>query len=184
MLQASINKGSYAEFSNMVRAQASRLVFNRRPPARGGANLVDDQDRRQTPDVAAVSQLSQQARQPDERPAEQPTGGQSIEELTAAVLRKTRDGKRDPVRTNPRKCANCGGTHPELKCPHPEVAREARKCWTCGKTGHSNRDCPARKAAQSGSNNSQNSRAIKALEDMDLFQFCVEEEPGGVIREQ
>ena len=40
---------------------------------------------------------------------------------------------------------NCGEEHKDNKCPHPPVAVGDRKCWTCGKKGHSNRDCPDRK---------------------------------------
>ena len=68
-----------------------------------------------------------------------------------------RQGKTDRP---PRRCANCGETHVELKCPHPEVARDKRKCWTCGKENHSSRDCPDKAK-----------RAIKAIEDAPTIPF-------------
>ena len=39
-------------------------------------------------------------------------------------------------------CPNCGDFHVEIRCPHPEVARDKRQCWTCKGTGHSSKDCP------------------------------------------
>ena len=64
----------------------------------------------------------------------------------------------------------------ELKCPHPEVPREQRPCWTCGKTGHSNADCPVRKASKGGGKADRDRRAVKAIEDMELPAFNVEDE--------
>ena len=37
-------------------------------------------------------------------------------------------GKRTDAERGPRMCPNCGGTHKELKCPHPEVDRKDRVC--------------------------------------------------------
>ena len=52
-----------------------------------------------------------------------------------------------------------------------------RPCWTCGKTGHSNTDCPVRKAGVA-TKVAGNGKSIKALEDImqDLPSFCVTEE--------
>ena len=44
----------------------------------------------------------------------------------------------------PRFCPNCSGSHPETRCPHPDVDRGQRTCWTCKKSGHSNKNCPQR----------------------------------------
>ncbi len=71
-----------------------------------------------------------------------------MEEMIAAFLRK-KNGGRDAGRrpsttttTRPRRCANCGKEHKELKCPLPPVAVSDRPCWTCGKKGRVGRDCP------------------------------------------
>jgi len=58
----------------------------------------------------------------------------------------------------PRKCANCGKEHEQRACPLPPVAVADRACWTCGKKGHSNRDCPDRAKG-----------AVKAIEDIIPF---------------
>ena len=57
-------------------------------------------------------------------------------------------GKGRPATTDnrqPRRCPNCAGTHPEIKCPHPEVDRKDRQCWVCKKTGHNSAQCPTKK---------------------------------------
>ena len=41
-----------------------------------------------------------------------------------------------------RKCINCGGAHETRECPKPQVSREDRPCWRCGKTGHIGANCP------------------------------------------
>ena len=42
-----------------------------------------------------------------------------------------------------RKCINCRSTaHLTRDCPKPEVSREDRPCWKCGKPGHVGALCP------------------------------------------
>ena len=126
--------------------------------------------------VAALSQYLGEGQAPA---AASPAGAPAVEEMLAAIMAK-RNGRRQPpanAERAPRRCANCGEVHPELKCPFPEVPREMRPCWTCGKTGHSNADCPVRKAG-AGTRAAGNGDSIKALEDImqDLPSFCVTEE--------
>ena len=82
-------------------------------------------------------------------------GVSNVDDLIAAFQKI--NGKRRPPgpnRTkdasdtfrNPRKCPNCGEVHAERICPKPSVAVGDRKCWTCGKTGHSSAQCPNKKA--------------------------------------
>ena len=41
-----------------------------------------------------------------------------------------------------RKCINCGSTqHTTQSCTKPELPREKRPCWKCGKPGHLGADC-------------------------------------------
>ena len=42
VLQAKISGATYPEFANMVRAQASQIIFNRRPAHRGGLHANDE----------------------------------------------------------------------------------------------------------------------------------------------
>ena len=40
------------------------------------------------------------------------------------------------------KCINCGGAdHITRACQKPELPKEKRPCWKCGKPGHLGRDC-------------------------------------------
>ena len=56
--------------------------------------------------------------------------------------------KGDQKYTNKRRCPNCGGEDCPVKCPKPSVAIKDRPCWTCGKVGHRNADCPERKTGK------------------------------------
>ena len=97
----------------------------------------------------------------------------SREEVLAAVQRfQKRTGKRPPPRAQPkraaadgarptRKCPNCGKEHVETRCPHPAVAIADRACWTCGKKGHSGRDCPQKNKE----NHKPQNGSVKAIED-------------------
>ena len=120
VLQAKLSGATYHEFANMVRAQASQLIFNRRPAARGGLHAVEDpQPEGQQPQgtmAALLAMLQQQCA--DEQPeAPEPPAARSatanVEEMLAAILRSGgkgggKGGRRDgePTMRGPRKCAN------------------------------------------------------------------------------
>jgi hypothetical protein len=141
--------------------------------------------------------ISQRRAQTEEESEDDSNTPMSIEELLAAVAggsntgRNPRTGKFVPRRQAqkvkpvagsvadkdrpPRKCANCGKTHPERICPHPAIPREERACWTCGKKNHSSRDCPDKVArGQAGS-------PLKAIEDLikGMPAFSVVDEDDG-----
>ncbi len=94
--------------------------------------------------------------QRDRRGDRRNDGGSRVRDQSSPVLR---DDQR-----RPRRCANCGQTHPEIKCPHPAVARDDRTCWDCGKKNHVARNCP---------NKGQQNRALRAIEDMPFFGKAV-----------
>ena len=47
----------------------------------------------------------------------------------------------------PPKCPNCGGDHSKLECTKPMSAMSDRKCFECGKPGHTARACPSKGAS-------------------------------------
>ena len=118
VLQAKISGASYQEFANMVRAQASQIISNRRPAHRGGLHAVDEPQpegpQPQDPMAALMAVLQQhyadeQPDVPEAPPARQATG---IEDLIAAIIRgkgggkggrRERDG--EPSQRGPRRCA-------------------------------------------------------------------------------
>ena len=59
-----------------------------------------------------------------------------------------KDEKRSPPTNGTRKCINCGGAHETRDCPKPQVSKEDRPCWRCGKTGHIGANCPNKPSGQ------------------------------------
>ena len=166
-LLTAAGKESYIEFRDLVLMQTSRILFNRRRGGGGGVHGIDFE-----PAVPP----KQEAGNADDAAIEDiliTVQNGSREDVLAAVQRYQRranpaNGRRqqrpppksaDAAGTRPpRKCPNCGKEHVETRCPHPAVAVADRPCWTCGKKGHSGRDCPQKiQRPQSGS--------VKALED-------------------
>ena len=161
---------SYLAFRKLVLTHTSRIFFNRRRGAGGGVHGVElgppAESRSETDgaDGSAFEDLASLAQ------------NGSREELLAAVQRfQRRTGGRPPPRAQPkrtaraapdgaralRKCFNCCQEHSETRCPHPAIAAADRPCWTCGKKGHTSRDCPQKKSE----NQRPQSGSVKALED-------------------
>ena len=172
LLWNSVNPAtSYQGFRDHVLTQASRILDLDRRTRRGGVNAIahsqNQEDNAQMP--ALGSSAAEDQREDDEDAGRNPIS--SLEELLAMVnkqranaggrTQRWRPQAQAPTANGagkrpPRKCANCGLEHEARICPHPAVAREDRKCWTCGKSGHASRDCPDKKAR---------TPAIKAIED-------------------
>ena len=150
-LLTAAGKESYIEFRDLVLMQTSRILFNRR---RGGGGAVHGLEFE--PDAAATTEAGgADGGAFDELCLLAQNGSRS--ELIAAMQKFQRrtggSGQRQPQRAQPkraaadvtrtpRKCPNCCKEHAETRCPNPAVAIADRPCWTCGKTGHSARDCP------------------------------------------
>ena len=149
---------TFQRFRDTVVSQTAAVLMNR-----GGGRSVGHLDQETSHEksgddyLAAVNRLAN-CEDDDERERQ-------LTDLLAAVGdRRGRDGRRPGPRERParpttparrpgtpaapRNCPNCGGSHVELRCPHPEVARDKRKCWTCQGTGHSSRDCPKKPPAK------------------------------------
>ena len=155
----------YHGFRDHVLTQASRILDLDRRQRRGGVNaVVPDHEPQMPPLGTSAAEDQREDDEADTNPIS------SLEELLAMVNRQRTNGggrpqrqpqrqapggARDPAKRPPRKCANCGLEHEARVCPHPAVAREDRKCWTCGRGGHASRDCPDKKRGA----------AIKAIED-------------------
>ena len=146
--------GPYETFRNMILAQTQKIILN----TRRGINNVNAVDENET----LLKLVKKMQENPNDN--EEGTSGILDDIIGAIQARRGRFGqksgggnrgtggggnggtgggaKRPGTERLPRNCANCGGTHAEIKCPHPEVARDKRKCWTCQGTGHSSKDCP------------------------------------------
>ena len=94
----------------------------------------------------------------------------SMDDLVALVNRVKGRGKGASAAGGaaarpPRKCHNCGQTH-DGKCTAPEIPREKRPCWTCGKPGCISATCPLKpKGGKAGGKGGSNRSAVKAIED-------------------
>ena len=145
LLWQASDRGDFYQFRDMVLSQTQKVIMNRK---RGQMNMVETEDRQSD----------------EERPLQ---SIETIEDLIAAFNRLNGKGKQLGVKANktdtssaplrPRKCANCGDTHAEVKCPKPPVPVSQRKCWHCNKPGHVGRNCPDKKSSPGGS--------MRALED-------------------
>ncbi len=162
LLWSATDPRSFTAFRDMVIAQSARTLAARRRG--GGLHTVNEEDERAEAGEAADEGVPMVS---------------NVEELIAAFNKMNRNGQkrnpndrrptpRAPTRGTderpPRKCANCGQTHAALKCPHPAVAVEKRKCWACGEEGHTSRFC---KKKEKG--------AIKAVDEECNAFFVVEE---------
>ena len=142
---------SFHRFRDTVVAQTAAVLMNR--GSSRSINAVDGGS------VEALLQLVKELK--ENGGGEEGIGG-ALDDLVGAIqARRGRAGprsgggnggggggngtgnKRPGAERGPRMCPNCGGTHVETRCPHPEVARDKRPCWTCKGTGHSSKDCPS-----------------------------------------
>ena len=159
----------------MILTQSARILdFNQRT-GRGGVHAVEPTvDVRDDGPPPLGASCAQDMREDDAVGAEN-NPITTLEELLIMVNRqRTGGGQRTPGNRRaaggdrqprggidrqttraPRKCANCGKEHEARICPHPAVLREQRACWTCGKQGHSSKDCPSKPQRS----------AVKAVED-------------------
>ena len=154
LLWRASDPGPYSRFRDMIKTQAARTLLNQQ---RLPTHLLQ-RDQLQEPSAGPSSDGAQpQPTQNGDKIAE-------LEELLAVMKRRNGPGG-DSRNRGPRKCANCGGEHEGLKCPHPPVPVSERKCWTCGKTGHSNADCPQRKSKQQNNGKNDGRKGIKSLEE-------------------
>ena len=131
LLWRATDPGPYIQFRDMIKAQAARTLLNRRrlpihTVAEASPPSQDDEMHEELMAVMKKFNFRNAKRQPPRQPGSPAAA--------AAAARA------------PRFCPNCSGSHPETRCPHPDVDRGQRTCWTCKKSGHSNKDCPQRAA--------------------------------------
>ncbi len=82
-----------------------------------------------------------------------PQTGTRASTATSTSTRTSTAPRSTETQRRPRKCPNCGEEHEARVCPKPPVAIADRKCWGCGRPGHSSRQCPDR------------NKGIRAIED-------------------
>ena len=152
LLWRATDPGPYSRFRDMVRSQAARTLLNKQ---RLPVHVLGD---------SSAPCPCEHAAAPEESELEN-IDLNSREGLIAIIKRLGgRPGANRALRDQapprgPRKCANCGKEHKELKCPHPRVDVKDRVCWECGGKNHVARDCPQK--GKSG-------KAVRAVDDAGL----------------
>ncbi|MDP6215213.1 MAG: hypothetical protein QGI41_09785, partial [Acidimicrobiales bacterium] len=173
---------TFEEFRDHVIVQTSRILMNRKKFHINAVERSDDDapedDELNFDNVQSVDDLImavqrwQRSGRPKTGAPRRPAPGQRS---SPQGPRGTSQGPRAATttgtagRTLPRKCPNCGEAHPG-RCTKPNVAPEDRLCWSCGKKGHSARDCRQRQPP---------GRSIKNVEEADdtlTAFFAVDEE--------
>ena len=152
----------YIKFRNHVRANVNSILYHRgkiRSPINAVTTCVgqtmagmDDYDDHHSDDhfmphdierseidevLAFMTKMGMRPRAPrpgvrtDRRPASTPAD-------------RRKEPRRDQTTDGPgnRRCVNCGSReHLTRECPKPEVAKDKRPCWKCGKPGHIGAQC-------------------------------------------
>ena len=139
---------SFIDFRDRIVSVSSRLLAIQRPHGRPLQGVKEEQPESEDPPAM------------EEDAMDAIRSATNVEDMIAAFQRiqprdnrtqRTRPPRKndDPKDTfgNPRKCPNCNESHPERICPKPSIAKEDRKCWTCGKSGHSSAACPNKKSS-------------------------------------
>ena len=143
---------SYVEFRNDVRATLNNILYHRGKLG-NSVNTVGKGDAVQQP-----------TGRDDEDGPEDMMNYEQLEEMLAMMKRTgagairfprrngARPGRTDQRKddkakpnspsTSTRKCINCGEAHDTRECPKPQLSREQRPCWKCGKPGHIGAQCP------------------------------------------
>ena len=164
LLWQASDKGDFYQFRDMILSQTAKVIMNRK---RGHLNAVEheeqgDDDEDQMQPVKNMAELIAAFNRMNGKGAEK---GRWNERSS-----KAGGTGNPPGPPRPRKCPNCGETHPELKCPKPAVAPADRKCFFCNKKGHIGRNCPDKKTAPGGL------RAIEDAQPEARPMFCLADE--------
>ena len=131
------DEGSFEKFKNMVVAQSLKILENEKklPNLHSVSEQTSSEDRAS---LVAPPELDQDTI----------LAFQRWRASKGKPDARNQPPKGDPKYTNKRRCPNCGGEDCPVKCPKPPVPIKDRPCWTCGKTGHRNADCPERKTGK------------------------------------
>ncbi len=140
--------GGYQLFRDMVVRQSAKVMLNkRRLPVHAIEETAADEDDEEIDFrsinniedlVAAVQRMAGRGRGFGQR-----AGGAGGRRVGASNTRDSGSKQPPPVR-RARRCPNCSQEH-EGRCTKPEVPRNERTCWGCGKKDHLSRDCPEKK---------------------------------------
>ena len=139
LLWRATDPGSFARFRDMVRPQAARsLLSRRRLPLH---NVGDERAPRREEPEDSDSDTDPEQMSRDDLIAFFKKGNVRGQDRTRGRQPQRDRGAKPDRERGPRKCANCGKEHKELKCPHPQVDVKDRPCWKCGENNHMARDC-------------------------------------------
>ena len=184
LLWNSSDKGTFEEFRDMVLVQSAQVLLDQKKLPVHAVNAepseIEDDDHaffdmnilQGVSNMEDLINVVDKWKQRRGRQAQRSTLGSRQQSRAPSQLRPAPATGTRP----PRKCPNCNEEHASTRCPKPPIAVEDRTCWSCGKKGHSSRQCPSKKTVGAVNEDSDSLRGFFVV-DNEGFQGV--QPPGG-----
>ncbi len=173
LLWNSSDKGTFEEFRDMVLVQSAQVLLDQKKLPVHAVNAepseIEDDDHaffdmnilQGVSNMEDLINVVDKWKQRRGRQAQRSTLGSRQQSRAPSQLRPAPATETRP----PRKCPNCNEEHASTRCPKPPIAVEDRTCWSCGKKGHSSRQCPSKKTVGAVNEDSDSLRGFFVVDN-------------------